>query len=97
MSPGDLPPLTTHAEAKLWLERIGRAVATDQLTDRAAQEAIRAVSEWVKAHEGDLTARMVGDLQGEVNRLEQPLARETAAPPGVIRINGEALKWSLCR
>jgi hypothetical protein len=74
LSPEDLPPLKSHADAKLWLERIGRAVATDELSDRQGQAVIRAVSEWVKAHEGELTAEVVGDLRKEVERLKRELA-----------------------
>ena len=74
MTAEELPPLKDHGDAKIWLERISRAVATGQLTDRSASAAIRGVSEWIKAHEGQLTAHVVDDLQGEVDRLKNELA-----------------------
>lgn len=76
-----LPPLAAHGDAKTWLEAIGRAVATGQLGERAAQAAIRAVSEWVKAHEGELTAVVVEELQQEVSRLQER-AEPAALPAG---------------
>lgn len=73
LEPDELPPLESHADAKRWLETVGRAVATGRLTDRAGQAVIRAVSEWVKAHEGELTALVVDELQEEVERLQREL------------------------
>jgi hypothetical protein len=69
----ELPALEDHRDAKLWLERIGRAVCTGRLGDSQANAAIRAVSEWVRAHEGELTAYVVEDLADEVRRLKEEL------------------------
>lgn len=74
LAPAELPPLEDHADAKLWLERLGRAVATGRLGERAAQASIRAVSEWVKAHEGELTAHVVDDVEAELERLKAELS-----------------------
>jgi len=82
LSPEDLPPLETHRDAKMWLEVVGRAVATGRLSDRSGQAVIRAVSEWVKAHEGELTAHVVDDLQEEVKRLKDELGGRGNWGPG---------------
>jgi len=74
MSDDELPPLQSHEDAKEWLEKIGRAVLTQKITDRTASAAIRGVSEWIKAHEGQLTAKVVDELQNEVDRLKKELA-----------------------
>lgn len=80
MEAGELPPLAGHAEAKLWLERIGRAVATGRLKTRPAQAAIRAVSEWVKAHEGEMAAELFDDLKADVERLKRTLEDGSPGP-----------------
>ena len=76
LSTEDLPPLEDHASAKVWLETVGRAVATGQLTDRAGQCIVRSVSEWVRTHESQLTAEVVGTLREEVQRLQKELGRK---------------------
>lgn len=76
----ELPPLESHGDAKLWLERIGRAVSTGRLGDKEANAAIRAVSEWVRAHEGELTAYVVDDLADEVARLKEELDGSYSGP-----------------
>lgn len=73
LDPEELGPLEGHADAKKRLDLICRAVLTGRISDRRAQAAIRAVSEWVKAHEGELTALVVEDLQEEVERLQTEL------------------------
>ena len=78
LDPDDLPPLRDHDSAKLWLERIGRAVATGTLSDRSATAAIRAVSEWLKAHEGALVAEDVQALRDRLEALESELGGSLA-------------------
>jgi len=70
----DLPPLTEPADAEVWLERIGRAVATGVLPASKGQVATSAVRAWLQAHEaGAVTDRLeelrttVADLKGEKN------------------------------
>lgn len=72
---GTLGPLEDHADAKRWLERIGRAVATNRLGTHQASVAIRAVSEWVSAHEGELTVRVIDELEAEVEQLKAEMGR----------------------
>ncbi len=77
-SPGlksdELPELRTHEDAQGWLETIGRAVATGRLSDRQAQAAIRAVSEWVKAEGERATAEVVNELRFEIDRVKAEIA-----------------------
>ena len=72
----DLGALGSYEDAKRWLETIGRAVATGRLGDRAAQAAIKAVSEWVKAEGERLTATVVEEVWEEVERLKAELGRK---------------------
>lgn len=78
LDPEELPPLERHADAKAWLEAIGRAVATGRLADRPAQAAIRAVSEWVSTHGEELVAEDVEALRGRLEALEGELAGRPA-------------------
>ena len=68
----DLPPLGTPKDAEVWLERIGRAVATGVLSASKGQVATSTVRAWLQAHEaGAVTDRLeelratVAELQGE--------------------------------
>ncbi len=74
LEPNELPELKTHADAQLWLEIIGRAVATGRLSDRQAQAAIRAVAEWVRAEGERATAEVVNDLKADIARMKAELS-----------------------
>ena len=67
----DLGALESHQDAKRWLETIGRAVATGRLGDRAAQAAIKAVSEWVKAEGERVGAVEFEALRQDVEKLKE--------------------------
>lgn len=71
LDPEALPPLRDHADAKKRLDLIGRAVLTGRIGDKVAHAATRAVREWIRGHEGELTARVVDDLEQEVERLQR--------------------------
>lgn len=77
-SPGleaeELPDLRTHEDAQAWLETIGRAVAIGRLSDRQAQAAIRAVSEWVKAEGERATAEVINELRSDLERVKSEIA-----------------------
>lgn len=73
LDPDELGTLEDHSDAKAALDQIRRAVLTGRISDKVAHAATRAVSEWVKAHEGELTARVVDDLESEVERLQSEL------------------------
>ena len=77
--PGELPELTDHASAKALLALIAEAVCTGKLSDRQAQAGIRAISEFVKTWESEVTAEVVGSLKQEVARLQ----RELKGKPGL--------------
>ncbi len=66
----ELGPLSSHEDAKRWLETIGRAVASGRLGDRAAQAAIKAVSEWVKAEGERLSKTVLDELRAEIDELK---------------------------
>ena len=66
IDPDELGPLETLADARRWLEVIGRAVVSGQVSDRAARAALRAVSEWMRT-KGD-------ELKADVDRLKAELA-----------------------
>ncbi len=74
LDPNELPSLRTHEDAQAWLETIGRAVATGRLSDRQAQAAIRAVSEWVRAEAERVTGVVVNELRSELDRVKAEIA-----------------------
>ena len=74
LDPAELPELRTHEDAQSWLETLGRAVATGRLSDRQAQAAIRAVSEWVKAEGERATAEVVNELRSDLDRVKSEIA-----------------------
>lgn len=80
LMPDELPPLETHEDAKMWLEAIGRAVATGRLEDRSAQAAIRAVSEWVKTEGERATREVIDDLKDEIEQLRDKLQEQKETP-----------------
>jgi hypothetical protein len=75
----ELPELTDHTSAKARLDLIGRAVLTGRIRDKVAHAATRAVSEWVKAHEGQLVSEDVEALRSRLEELERELGRPALA------------------
>lgn len=69
----ELGPLEDHADAKAWLEVVGRAVATGRLSHRQGNVVVRAVREWVQAHGDELTAEVVEKLRAKIEALEEEL------------------------
>lgn len=74
LDPDELPPLDSHANAKIWLEIIGRAVTSRRLIHNEARVAIQAVSEWVKTEGERATAEVLTELRSEVERLKKQMA-----------------------
>ena len=72
----------TQEDAQDWLETIGRAVATGRLSDRQAQAAIRAVSEWVRTAGERATAEVVDELRAEVDRVKREMAARSIKAVG---------------
>ena len=74
LDPDELPQLRTHADAQAFLEVIARAVATGRLSDRQANAAVRAVSEWVRAEADRTTLEVVGQLRDEIDSVKNEMA-----------------------
>ena len=71
LEPDELPPLNSPETAELWLENIGRAVSTGRIGHHEASAAVRAIREWLRAHDaGKVTAR-VSDLQKQLEQLRK--------------------------
>ena len=66
MPPDTLNPLTCFEDAKARLDLICRAVLEGRIDERAANAAIRAVSEWVKTEGDRLSAQVVEELEERV-------------------------------
>ena len=70
LSPDDLPPLDSPQTAALWLDRVGRAVATGRLGHREATAVVRAVEAFLRAHDA-------GAVTGDIERLRSALEEWT--------------------
>ncbi len=82
LDPEELPELRSHEDAKAFLEVIARAVATGRLSDRQANSAVRAISEWIKAEAERTTAEVVGHLRDEIDRLKSEIASRSIKAVG---------------
>ena len=67
----DLPPLNSPQAASVWLETLGRAVATGQLANRDGDTAVRAVREWLRAWEVGEQAQKLEELREQVTALKK--------------------------
>ncbi len=77
----ELGPLESHEDAKRWLQIIGRAVLSREVTDRSAQAAIRSVEAWLKAEGERVTMYVITELKADVDRLK----RELGGKPRMVR------------
>ena len=66
----DLPPLRTPKDAEVWLERIGRAVATGVLSASKGQVATSTVRAWLQAHEAGAVTDRLEELRATVAELK---------------------------
>ncbi len=66
----DLPPLSTPQDAEIWLEKIGRGVATGTLSASKGATAASCVRSWLQAHEAGRIADQVEDLRQKVEELK---------------------------
>lgn len=71
LDPDELPELVTHADAKAWLEIVGRAVTTGRLETNAANAAIRAIREWVQAHQGEVYDEKLKEIEEQLAAIQQ--------------------------
>ena len=65
-----LPPLLTPADAEVWLETIGRGVATGTLSANKGATAASCVRAWLSAHEQGKVTEQVEDLRQKVEELK---------------------------
>jgi hypothetical protein len=67
---GDLPTLDGPKTAALWLDRVGRAVATGRLGHREGTAVVRAVEAFLRAHDA-------GVVTTDIERLRSALEQWT--------------------
>ena len=66
-------PLETVDDAKRRLDRIGIWAAAGLVPGTVAGAVVRSVEVWIKAHESELTNRVVDELKGDLARLRREL------------------------
>lgn len=77
---GELPELETHRDAEIWLEILGRTVATGRLEERRCQAAIRAVQSWIDARAERLTAERLEELEAKLEAVTEELEQDAGEP-----------------
>lgn len=77
----ELPALESPRAAERWLEAVGRAVATGRLGHNEGRTVVRAVREFLRAHEA-------GEVTERLDALMDALARwrETGSPEPVLEL-----------
>lgn len=75
LSEEELPPLDSPQAAEIWLENVGRAIATGRLSSAEGNAVKSTVREWLRAREA-------GEQQERIEALEEALerARNGGAP-----------------
>ena len=66
LDPDDLPTLDGPQTAALWLDRVGRAVATGKLDHREGTAVVRAVEAFLRAHDA-------GKVTDDLARMREAL------------------------
>src|SRR5690606_5298842 len=66
-----LPPLRTHADARVWQEEIARAVLSGKIDRKDAGTVGKILSDWVKAREGELTIDELEKLQDAQKKIRE--------------------------
>ncbi len=66
LDPDDLPTLYGPRTASLWLDRVGRAVATGRLGHREGTAVVRAVEAFLRAHDA-------GEVTDDLARMREAL------------------------
>lgn len=81
LDPSDLPTLDGPQTAALWLDKVGRAVATGRLGHREATAIVRVVEAFLRAHEA-------GSVSTEIERLASALAewKETGDATAMLEV-----------
>lgn len=71
LDPDDLPPLDSHEAAKIWCERVGRAVATGRLGPSEGNTIIKAVKAWIDSEEHRAAAEALEQLERVARSAEE--------------------------
>ncbi len=66
----DLPPLRTPKDAEVWLERVGRAVATGVLSASKGGVATSTVRAWLQAHDAGAVSDRLEELRAMMAELK---------------------------
>lgn len=68
LSEEELPPLDSPQAAEIWLENVGRAIATGRLSSAEGNAVKSTVREWLRAREA-------GEMQDRIEELEEKLEK----------------------
>ena len=74
LDPKDLPTLDGPSTASLWLDRVGRAIATGKLGHREGTAVVRAVEAFLRAHDAGAVADELAELRGQIAAIRKPRA-----------------------
>lgn len=78
--PEELPELSSHDAAEVWLDVVGRAVATGRVDNRDAQACIRAVDTFLKARAEKEQSQRIGELRERMEELQAQLEDQNDRP-----------------
>lgn len=71
LDPDDLPPLDSYEAAKVWCERVGRAVATGRLGRSEGNTILKAVRAWNSSEEHRAAAEALEELERRARLAEE--------------------------
>lgn len=69
----ELGPLTDLESAMHRLDRVGIWTLAKLVTGTSSNSVVRSVEVWLKAHESELTNKVVDELKGDLARLRREL------------------------
>ena len=71
LDPDDLPTLDGPQTAALWLDRVGRAVATGKLGHREGTAVVRAVEAFLRAHDAGEVTEDIAKMRAALEKWTQ--------------------------
>lgn len=71
LDPDDLPPLDSPQAAERWLEAVGRAVATGELSHNAGKAVARLVREFLRARDAGAVTEEIEELREVVAEIRR--------------------------
>lgn len=71
LSEEELPPLDSPRAAEIWLENVGRAVATGRLSSAEGNAVKSAVREWLRAREAGEQADRIAALEEQLEAARE--------------------------